>query len=253
MAHVRAGAVLLAAVGTASAATPCPAAGTLTAAVVRHVIDGDTVVLADGRHLRLVGIDAMELGHAGASDQPYSQEARRRLSELLAQSDGRVGMEIGNEAYDVHGRMLAYLYSPSGADLGQALLVEGLAVLIAEPPDVERLTCYGAAERSARSRRLGIWSVESPLVQHAADAAPAAGVFLILEGKVTDVQRRRAGLGLILEGRIKLWIDRRDLARFGADPAGLLGHKVLTRGWVRDYKGSLEIGIHAPQALPPLP
>jgi endonuclease YncB( thermonuclease family) len=221
--------------------------------VVRYVIDGDTVVLADGRHLRLIGINAMELGHAGAPDQPYSQEARRRLRELLAQSDGRVGMETGNEAYDTHGRMLAYLYSPTGDDLGQELLAEGLAVLVAEPPDVERLACDAAAEAGARAQRLGIWSAESPLVQDATDASPAAGGFLILEGKVTDVQRRSAGLGLILEGRIRLWIDRRDLARFGADPAGLLGHKVLTRGWVRDYKGSPEIGIHAPEALIPQP
>ena len=217
------------------------------------MIDGDTVVLADGRHVRLIGINAMELGHEGTPDQPYSQEARRRLSELLAQSDGRVEMENGSEAYDVHGRTLAYLYAPGGDDLSEELLMEGLAVLVAEPPDIERLACYGAAETSARSQGLGIWSAASPLVQDAADAAPTAGGFLILEGRVTDVQRRRAGLGLILEGRIKLWIDRRDLVRFGTDPAGLLGHKVLTHGWVRDHKGSLEIGIHAPEVLVPLP
>jgi len=244
---------LLCVSGQAFAASPCPTAGTVTAATVRHVIDGDTLVLADGRHLRLIGINAMELGHEGAPDQPYSQEARRRLSGLLAKSDGRVQMENGSEAYDVHGRTLAYLYSPGGDDLGEELLTEGLAALVAEPPDIERLACYAAAETSARAQRLGIWSAESPLVQDAANAAPAAGSFLILRGKVTEAQPRRAGLGLILDGRIKLWIDRRELARFGADPAGLVGRRVLSRGWVRAYKGSLEIDIHAPEALTPLP
>jgi endonuclease YncB( thermonuclease family) len=205
-----------------------------------------------GRHLRLIGINAMELGHEGAPDQPYSEEARHRLSELLTKSAGRVQVQAGSEAYDVHGRSLAYLYSPAGEDLGEALLMQGLAVLVAEPPDIERLACYAAAETSARSRRLGIWSAQSPLLHDATDASPVAGGFLILRGMVTDVQRRRAGLGLILDGHIKLWINRQDLARFGADPAGLLGHKVLTRGWVRAYKDSLEIGIHAPEALTPL-
>jgi hypothetical protein len=82
--------------------------------------------------------------------------------------------------------------------------VEGLVVLIAEPPDLERLSCYGDAEASARSKGLGIWSAQSPLLKDTSDATPVAGGFLILKGKVTGIEQRGSGLHLSLDGRIAL-------------------------------------------------
>jgi endonuclease YncB( thermonuclease family) len=99
-------ACLLSITGAAQAATPCPAPQSITCTAVRYVIDSDTVVLADGRHVRLIGINAMELGHDGAPDQPYATEARDRLGALLAKSGGQVRLVTGKEQYDVHGRTL---------------------------------------------------------------------------------------------------------------------------------------------------
>lgn len=236
-----------------SAAPLCPAAPDTPTIGIRRVIDGDTLVLADGRHVRFIGIDAMELGHDGAVDQPYAAAARAALKDLIKRHGGLIRLQAGSEAYDEHGRSLAYVFSSDGEDLGLDLINTGLAVVIAVSPDVSRLDCYTAAEGEARAAHLGIWSPGSPLLVKAADAQPVAGGFLIITGTVTETSQVRAGVHLTLDGHLRLWVPTDDLPRFASDPLGLKGRKVLVRGWVRDYKGSPELEVHAPAALFALP
>jgi endonuclease YncB( thermonuclease family) len=219
---------------------------------VRRVIDGDTLVLADGRHVRFIGINAMELGHDGGTDQPYAATARARLKQLIKDHGGKLNLESGAEAYDERGRTLAYLFA-GGDDLGADLIREGLAVLVAVPPDLARLDCYAEAEAQARAAHLGIWSKDSPLITDGTKADLTPGAFLIIEGIVSEMSQVRAGVHLVLDGRLRVWVPTNDLGRFTSDPVDLKGRKVLVRGWVRDYKGTPELEIHAPQALLPLP
>lgn len=237
----------------AAASPSCPPPPDTPVIGLQRVTDGDTLVLADGRHVRLIGINAMELGHNGADDQPYAAAARDRLRQLLKQSGGKLRLEPGLETYDEHGRSLAYVFGAGGQDLGLRLIEEGLAVVVAVPPDLERLECYAAAETQARQARLGIWSTVSPLVTATPASTPAPGTFLILQGLVTRVSRLSAGERLLLDGRLLLWIPAADLPRFSEDPAGLVGRHVLVRGWVRDYKGARELDVRAPAALLALP
>ena len=44
-------------------------------AVVQHVIDGDTFVLDDGRHVRMLGVNAPEAGFRGKLPEPFAVEA----------------------------------------------------------------------------------------------------------------------------------------------------------------------------------
>lgn len=236
-----------------AAAPPCPAAPATPSMGIRRVIDGDTLVLADGRHVRFISINAMELGHNGAVDQPYAEAARDALKKLIKDHGDHVRLQAGSEAYDGHGRTLAYVFSPDGEDLGLDLIKSGLAVVIAVPPDVSRLECYAAAETEARGARLGIWSASSPLLVEATDAHPITGGFLIVTGTVTDSSQVRAGVHLVLDGHLRLWVPTNDLQRFAENPMGLKGRKVLARGWIRDYRGNPELGVHAPAALFTLP
>jgi endonuclease YncB( thermonuclease family) len=230
----------------------CPPPPASPESGVRRVIDGDTLVLADGRHLRFIGINATELGHGTDPDQPYAEAARARLQALIAAHRGRLQLESGPETYDEHGRTLAYVFA-GGEDLGLELVKEGLAVVIAVPPDIGRLSCYSDAEARARAAGLNIWSKDSPLITDAAHADMTAGAFVIAQGTITGVVRNSAGLRLSVDDRLPLWISDRDLARFTANPADLKGRQVLVRGWVRDYKGHPELDVHAPAALIPLP
>lgn len=230
----------------------CPATPTSPETGIRRVTDGDTLVLADGRHVRFIGINAMELGHDGAADQPYAAEARERVKQLIAAQGGKLRLSAGVESYDEHGRTLAYLFA-GGRDLGLELIREGLAVLVAVPPDFAQLDCYAQAETQARNSRLGIWSKSSNLVTDVADTELKPGAFLILRGEITGVVRSGFGLKLVLDGRLPLWIPSGDLRRFGTDPMQLKGHRVLVRGWLRSYRGAPELDVHAPAVLLPEP
>ena len=243
---------LLLAASASLAQAACPAAPDSAETGIRRVIDGDTLVLADGRHVRFIGINAMELGHDGSADQPYAAAARDRLKQLIAAGGGTLRVESGSEAYDEHGRTLAYLFAGS-QDLGLELIREGLAVVVAVPPDLEHLACYQDAEAQARNQHRGIWSQASPLVTDAAQADLRPGVFLIVHGEVTGVVRSSAGLRLLVDGRLPLWLANLDLARFTVNPAELKGRRVLVRGWLREYRGRPELDVHAPAALLPLP
>jgi micrococcal nuclease len=219
---------------------------------IRRVTDGDTLVLADGRHVRFIGINATELGHEGAADQPYAAQARDRLKQLIAAHGGKLSIAPGVQRYDEHGRTLAYLFV-GGEDLGLQLIREGLAVLVAVPPDFAQLACYAQAETRARDLSLGIWSKASSLVTDVADTDLKPGAFMLLRGEITGVVRSNSGLKLLLDGRLPLWIPSSDVRRFGTDPVELKGRKVLVRGWLRSYRGTPELDVHAPQAVLALP
>jgi endonuclease YncB( thermonuclease family) len=89
---------------------------TVTPNVVVEVIDGDTVILADGTHVRLLGMDAPE------SDACGGQEASDQLASLMpltANLNGEV---------DKYDRSLAYLETPDGRDAGYFMILTGYAI-----------------------------------------------------------------------------------------------------------------------------
>jgi endonuclease YncB( thermonuclease family) len=68
------------------------------------VSDGDSLVLTDGRQVRLRHVDAPELGFCGG------QEAKDLLTELVKGKS----LTIAEEVTDYHGRPLALLYAGGG-------------------------------------------------------------------------------------------------------------------------------------------
>ncbi len=109
----------------------CSATGPLSRADVATVIDGDTLRLRDGRSVRLIGLNAPELGRKGRKAEPYAQAAKRRLQVLVDASDGRIGLRPGQQGRDHYGRVLAHAFDHRGANLEAALLVEGLGYFVA--------------------------------------------------------------------------------------------------------------------------
>lgn len=109
-------------IGVATAATIfCADPGSLVSSRVIRIVDGDTLhVDLGGRDetVRLYGINAAERG------QPCSIEATERLralagSTVLLRSDAR--------DRDRYGRLLRYVYSPTGLSIDAELVDEGLA------------------------------------------------------------------------------------------------------------------------------
>ena len=86
--------------------------------VVTHVVDGDTLDVADTR-VRVVGIDTPERGQCGFN------EAKNRVSQLVAGKQVSV-IDVG-QGTDRYGRALGYIQIGS-VDVGRTLIAEGLAI-----------------------------------------------------------------------------------------------------------------------------
>lgn len=126
---------------------------------VRYVIDGDTLVLATGDHLRLAGIDAPELRHKDRPGQYFGREARDMLRELV---DGQtLILERDELERDRYNRLVGDARLEDGRSVCQLMVEQGgafvyphLSYRVASPE--EHLL---AAQRSAMNRQVGFWPV----------------------------------------------------------------------------------------------
>ncbi|MBK3868848.1 thermonuclease family protein [Pseudomonas stutzeri] len=227
------GAFFVSALCSLQALAFCPAPGQLPMLDVAHVVDGDTLRLADGRSVRLIGINAPELGRKGRRSEAFAEAAHRRLQALLRAAGGRVGLVAGREAQDRYGRTLAHAYDEQGRNFEAMLLAEGLGFMVAVAPNTALVACHQRAEQDARQRGLGVW--RKPGVRTA--QALTQGGFAIIGGRVERVERNRGGYWLELEGPLVARIPPQALDAFDlqALPA-LVGQKIELRGWVLDRR-----------------
>ncbi len=86
-----------------------------------HVLDGDTIVVA-GIHVRLKGVAAPEVAHAGEAGEPGGDEARAFMTALI---EGQtVVCNLTRER--THGRRVGYC-TLDGQDIAAELIKAGLA------------------------------------------------------------------------------------------------------------------------------
>lgn len=208
---------------------------------VATIIDGDTLRLVDGRSVRLIGLNAPEIGRKGRASEPFAAAAKRRLQALVNDNGGYVGLHPGQQAMDHYGRFLAHAYDDSGANLEAQLLAEGLGFFVAIAPNTELAGCLRTAERQARLAARALWQ-QSPVTP--ADQLRRAG-FAIITGRVEHVETNRGGTWLELQGSVVLRIPREGTASFAQALEGLLGRQVEARGWVVDRKGRADLSRHA--------
>lgn len=228
-------------------AADCTAPLDAEAAEVRRVIDGDTLQLRDGRHIRLIGLDTPEIGHDGAPDMPGAQAAKAALQRLVRQGGERIYLQPGRESRDRYRRWLAHLYSADGKSLTQALLREGLGRQIAIPPNLSNLECYRDAEAEARAGRRGLWKTA---LREASDLRGDERGFHLLRGRIVHVGRSRSALWLDLDGGLAIRITWRDWAAFDlAKPESLQGRRLEFRGWLYVKNGEQRVRVRHPSAI----
>lgn len=134
---------------------------------VASAIDGDTVVLEDGMHVRYRGCDTPEVFRFVRDPEPFAEAASARNRELV--SGNLVTLRLppqSSPAIDAHGRLLADLRLERGGEsgavsVGETLIGEGLAranLQDVRGVDADRLR---EAEEAAREAKLGMWSDEA--------------------------------------------------------------------------------------------
>ncbi|WP_175453094.1 thermonuclease family protein [Microbulbifer yueqingensis] len=195
-----------------------------------RVQDGDTLQLADGRRVRLIGVNTPELARDGQQAQPLAAEARQFTERFLA--DGDLELVYDRDRRDRYGRILAHVYNHRGDSLEAALLSAGLAFHIAVAPNLALAECLASREDEAREAGRGVWAPGTWPVMRAGDIRPGDGGFVLLRGRVEKVDRNRY-LWLELDGPVALRLDpegdygqmaRRDWQ----------GREIEVKGWLVD-------------------
>src|SRR5262252_1088994 len=124
--------------------------------LVRSVIDGDTIVVSNVGRVRLLGIDAPEIGRVFDTPAPFGREARDRLTDLILHRWVRLEMDGNSAAIDAYNRRLAYVLTGDGTFVNAVMVQEGLARVSARLP-LTRLAELQRAEAEAQAFRRGMW------------------------------------------------------------------------------------------------
>jgi len=146
-----------------------------TTLAIAEVIDGDTVALTNGEHVRLVQIDTPELREG----ECYASEATRVLNRLLpAGTEVRLQPDERLDRTDRYGRLLRYVYKGS-TNVNLALVERGAASVWFFDGDRGRYARqFVKAARAARRTPRGLWR-ECPGTSfdpaHGVDTTPAIG------------------------------------------------------------------------------
>ncbi len=232
-------------------------------AQVDFVIDGDTLVLTDRRHVRLIGINAPELAHTCHADtrapvrdkdctptreEPLAQEARQRLQSLVAKKS--ITLVTGEDDHDQYGRLLAHLRLADGTDPEEALLQQGLASVIAIPPNLDRLARYQAIEARARAEHRGLWGVAYFTPLSADRLSPDQTGYRFIQGRISRIGRSRQYVYLDLGPRLSIMVAHADWERyFSVRPESLRDRNIEARGWITQYDGKLRLRLRHPAML----
>jgi micrococcal nuclease len=245
-----------------SVAAPAPAC-TLEPGPIRtvtRVIDGETIVLDDGKAVRLIGALAPRARDAGAEpgQWPPETDAIRALSDLVLAK--RVKLAFAGRRSDRYGRQLAHVFvgGPTSETWVQgALLSSGHARAYGL---ADSFTCARellAHEREARRNRLGLWRngiYRTLRSDQPGELMQQRGKYVLVTGNVVSVGRTKSAsyinFGEDWRTDFTARIEKKVLS---ADPAfdrsldGLSGKTIIVRGWIERRNGPLIDIIDASQ------
>jgi endonuclease YncB( thermonuclease family) len=226
-------------------AAPICGGDAIARGVAKHVVDGRTFALDDGREVRLAAIEVppFETGAAPAA------AARAALDALIGGDD--IVLRRADIATDRYGRLVAYAYAVRD---GEELFAQGelIASGFARVGDhVGSRTCTMAlleSENAARAAKLGLWADSHYDVldaEAAADVLARRGRFALVEGKVVSVRESGATIYVNFGRRWSedftvtvLKRNERNFTAAGLDLKGLAGRRIRVRGFVEARGGT---------------
>jgi micrococcal nuclease len=226
-------------------------------AEVREAVDGDTVILADNRQVRLVGLQApkLGLGRKNFKDWPLAEESKRAIAALTLGK--RVTLRHGGTRQDRHGRVLAHLYRDDGLWIQGEMLKLGLARVYTFPDNRALAAEMYALEAEARAAQRGIWAHPFYAVRASEALKGDIDTFQIVAGTVVEAAAVKGAVYLNFgpdwRTDFTVRLDSAALKLFRAaklDPLALKGRTIEVRGWLRFKDGPMIDASHPEQFTP---
>lgn len=210
-------------------------------AFINYVIDGDTVVLNDKRHIRLIGINTPEINRNDMPSEEGALLARQTLIDIL-QDQTEIRLVYGKERHDRHGRTLAHLYLRNGSNVQARLLFDGLAMPLRIPPNIDLADCYERASQHAKAQSRGLWAFARYKTHDVSSLTGSERGFYFISGKVRYVSESKTSTWINLENNVALRIKKEDLHYFNkARLKSLAGKTIEANGWL--YKNNKQLRI----------
>ena len=238
--------------------TYCRLKGSAEAVSVQRIYDGDTLLLEDGRKLRLLGVNTPEMGNGKQPAQAFARAAKQAVENFFA--DGQqVWIQTDVQLLDRHGRLLAHVFKgeslASGENLEQSLLRQGLAWHVAVPPNLQLAACLASTEDKARHERRGLWARYEPTLL--AGKRLTAGGYQRIRARVGKVVFAKAwwinfsdDFAAVIYPENQKYFSRRQVA-------GWEGQWLELEGWVYPmrYKNRSQwrVKLETPYAVTPVP
>lgn len=235
--------------GVTAAGAPCPPQPQdRTTHGVARVIDGQTLLLDDGREVRLAGVLAPQkpLAADPATAWPPEEDAIRALNELVL---GRsVALVPAGQDRNRYGQLIRHAIVERD---GQSFWIQGemIARGHGRAYALERqnpcLAALVAIEQEARSQRLGLWRSAAYGLRKAEDTRELMrlrSTFQVVEGRVVRVAEVRGTIYLNFGEDWRTDFSagyRPDRKQMGAvaDARRIEGHRVRVRGWIERRNG----------------
>jgi endonuclease YncB( thermonuclease family) len=216
---------------------------------VKHVIDGDTIILTDERRVRLIGINTPETGREGRPDQIGADQAQDYLSRLL-HTNAEIKLVYDKEHTDKYGRTLAHLFLKDGINIQAILLKRGLATPLAIPPNLAHVDCYEKSAEFAQSQQIGLWALKQYQPVPVESITIRDLGYRIITGNVLRIGESKSSIWINLARNLALRITKEDQPYFqDSNLKDLVGKEIIARGWLYYSHGELRMRIRHPVDL----
>jgi len=246
----------------------------LSETIVTKVIDGDTVIVEGGHHVRLLGIDADERGY------PCYEEAKSCLEEFVLNK--KVKLEKDQTDVDQYKRCLRYIFL-DGENINLRLVKAGVAICRFYEPDTKYREECATLEKEAIENKIGCkwggetkcgkvsppspngdrkWETLTPentglQVVPACSAGNYLGKEILVEGTVADTYRDLKSNTVFLNFEkaypnhcFTAVIFSSDQYKFVEYSEKYYSNKIVRiRGIIKEYKGKPEIILKDPSQI----
>lgn len=228
---------------------------------VTRIVDGETIILDDGKVVRLIGALAPRArdANAAAGSWPPEIDTIKALSDLVLAK--KIKLAFAGRRIDRYGRTLAHAFVD---DHGRqswvqgALLAKGLARAYGFP---ESFACSAellAHEAEAREKRLGLWNngvYRTLPADRAGEVMKLRGKYVRVTGTVVSIGRTKSATYINFSNDwqtdFTARVDKKVLAanpEFDRALDGLTSKTLVVRGWVERRNGPM-IDIADPSQL----
>lgn len=209
---------------------------------IQRVTDGDTVVLEDGRKVRIIGINAPELSKKSEGKLRGEAQAASALIQQMISESTDAALVLGDDSKDRYGRVLGHIVFDRTRSLASELILHGLAAATAVSPNTRCAEHNLRMETQARTKGLGIWQYpNNPWFAKSTGVKSIQG-FHILTGLVEDVRKGKRYWEFQLANGILIRAKHSLLS--SKDATDLQQKTVEVRGWFGRHDGFTSVRLH---------